>query len=580
MSHVFVSYSRSKQEMAFRICDRLKEMGLATWIDERSIRPGTSYPEEISSGINAASAVVLLLCSASNTSRDVHNEIGIADRRNVPVIPLRLEPVNYHPRLEYYLAHVQWIDATADLETALTTLRRQLALLSEPRGLPVESVARPMEGAPAAPRGQTASQARSLKMPTVMSEAGETVQQQLAAAICARHPDAEIKKIDRDKYLDIHLPVVHHQRGVYLAVNTSKGLIRFHLYVRDNAYKRRVLEGVSGMEAVSHGLRPLGQRGYASVPEAVEAALRFIDSLVPFKPSGSAGESRSQTGIVPSATLPEPSMVSPARSIQSYLAVSPSNVAHSLSTDVRQLLERVIVSLERRGDLLSPEALDSAYTMFRRRFGPQVLSELSGDDLLRGMMAGGDRSSLLYWLDHGDPENPSLGKGRFGLIGGGAQHARFGLFQRQGSSVWVAGSSKVREREVSLPEAIQLAGNYRDQLVAGARVLEPMPSMATEEEYVGLQEQLEAVAPDLVNRAWVHKYYHMLRPDLLDDYHVPQLQRSHLVRMGLIVPERDGRYVCGHRYAQVARELGVPMNVLAAALNHLTDTGWLGGGQS
>jgi 5-methylcytosine-specific restriction protein B len=240
----------------------------------------------------------------------------------------------------------------------------------------------------------------------------------------------------------------------------------------------------------------------------------------------------------------------------------------TLTPSIRHTIEQVLSRLQAQGVLLSARELETAYRAFRERYGPQVLAGLSGEPLLVGMFDGGNRSSLLHWLDHGDTEDPRLDKGRFGLIGGGGQYQRFGLFRRAGSTTWVAGPSKKNHRTLTIDQAIELAATYRDQLIAGAHVLDAMPSMASESEYVRLQEQLERVAPALCHRAWVHKYYHMLRPDLLDDYHIPKLQRAHLERLGLEIPVREGRYVCGHRYAQVARELGMPMNHLAAALNH------------
>ncbi len=129
MSHVFLSYSRKNSETAFRVYNRLQSTGMPAWIDQRSIRPGASYAEEIFLAINSASAVVLLLSSASNESKEIHKEVGIAASGNIPIIPLRLEPVTYHPALGYHLAALQWIDATDDLEWALATLQEQLGRL-------------------------------------------------------------------------------------------------------------------------------------------------------------------------------------------------------------------------------------------------------------------------------------------------------------------------------------------------------------------------------------------------------------------------------------------------------------------
>ena len=78
---------------------------------------------------------------------------------------------------------------------------------------------------------------------------------------------------------------------------------------------------------------------------------------------------------------------------------------------------------------------------------------------------------------------------------------------------------------------------------------------------------MSEIAPDVAEYAWGHKYFHMLNPGKLDDFHSPTYQRFHLVKVLQVPPSQDGRYVVAGRFVAMARELGIPMNHLTTALN-------------
>src|SRR3974377_1339546 len=67
-----------------------------------------------------------------------------------------------------------------------------------------------------------------------------------------------------------------------------------------------------------------------------------------------------------------------------------------------------------------------------------------------------------------------------------------------------------------------------------------------------------------------HKYLSLLAPTKLDDYHNPDYQRFHLIKMLQVPPEGEGRYVCAGRYGAIADELGIPINHLTTVLNEHT----------
>ena len=101
----------------------------------------------------------------------------------------------------------------------------------------------------------------------------------------------------------------------------------------------------------------------------------------------------------------------------------------------------------------------------------------------------------------------------------------------------------------SCQQAIEIARKHRDQLAKGVEVLDAFPANAGDAEYQELQQKLDPVAPDVSNLGWGHKYFSLL-PDKLDDYHSPDLQRFHLLKMLQLPPESDGRYVCAGRFVE------------------------------
>lgn len=234
-----------------------------------------------------------------------------------------------------------------------------------------------------------------------------------------------------------------------------------------------------------------------------------------------------------------------------------------LNERIKEDLLKRYEAMREHGELLSRARLEAAYLTFRRRFGPEVLASLDGEALLRTMHEHGNHDSLVYWLEFkNDEEFP----GRFGSIAGGSA-LKFGLYLRQETGIWMTGSSQ-HQRELSLQEAQEIARRHRDQLLQGSALLEQLPLHADDTGYRRLQEELAKAAPDVSRLSWGHKYFSLLHPEKLDDFHAEDLQRFHLIKLLQTPPEGEGRYLCAGRYVAIATELGLPMNHLTALLNH------------
>jgi tetratricopeptide (TPR) repeat protein len=77
----------------------------------RDIRPGEAWDAAIVEALVRSRVVVVLLSTASNSSSGVRNEVGIAGRRELPLLVLRLEDVEPSSKLEYHVGGLQWFDA-------------------------------------------------------------------------------------------------------------------------------------------------------------------------------------------------------------------------------------------------------------------------------------------------------------------------------------------------------------------------------------------------------------------------------------------------------------------------------------
>jgi 5-methylcytosine-specific restriction protein B len=233
-----------------------------------------------------------------------------------------------------------------------------------------------------------------------------------------------------------------------------------------------------------------------------------------------------------------------------------------LESSIKQRLLDRYQQMNAEGRLLSRSQLEVYHSTFRSRFGPDKPANLDGEALLE-MMHGQGKDSLVYWLEFkNDDEFPA----RFGSISGGSAF-KFGVFRRKETGTWVTADEGNNPKDLTVEEAVAIARKHRDQLLRGVDQLRQLPASGTDADYRGLQDGLDRDAPDVSGLAWGHKYFSLLFPDKLDDYHVPDLQRFHLLKMLQRPPEGPGRYICAGRFVAAAAELGVLLNNLSEVLN-------------
>jgi 5-methylcytosine-specific restriction protein B len=210
-----------------------------------------------------------------------------------------------------------------------------------------------------------------------------------------------------------------------------------------------------------------------------------------------------------------------------------SDLEPAIAKELKAALDRASAS----GDVMTLEQINQQLALFRDMFGPAALANLDGEDLLLRMHGRADPETrcLAYWLEFKNDQE--FGGHRFGGIGGGAA-MKYGLYQRQADNAWMGGSWTTPQ-VLSLQEAIAKAREQRDELLAGDRILREMDDIS-DAAYARLQAKMATAAPELSSDGWAHKYWFLLHPDKLDDFHSPRWQRFHLLKILQMPPDRVG----------------------------------------
>src|SRR6187431_2354474 len=108
---VFISFSQEDRPRAEAICRELEKSGIRCWIAPRDISEGEDWTAAIMEGMNQCCVMVMVFSGHTNGSSHVHREVSHAFKRNLTVIPVRVEETLASDRFEYYLESVQWLQA-------------------------------------------------------------------------------------------------------------------------------------------------------------------------------------------------------------------------------------------------------------------------------------------------------------------------------------------------------------------------------------------------------------------------------------------------------------------------------------
>jgi hypothetical protein len=127
---IFISYSSGDEAVARELRGYLDAAGYSCWMAPDDVAGPDPWAKQIIRAIETSRSMVVLISAKSNASEHVGREVELATSRHRPVLPVRIEDVQYDATLEYFLAGTQRVDAHAGaLATHRDRILRQLAAI-------------------------------------------------------------------------------------------------------------------------------------------------------------------------------------------------------------------------------------------------------------------------------------------------------------------------------------------------------------------------------------------------------------------------------------------------------------------
>ena len=114
--YVFISYSTKDRNIDDNLCAKLESRGIRVWYAPRNISSvsGRDYASSIVNAITECTHFVVIISRNSLQSEHVLNEIDLAFqeiRRNMHIVPLRIDEEEMGEAFRYYLSRQHWMDA-------------------------------------------------------------------------------------------------------------------------------------------------------------------------------------------------------------------------------------------------------------------------------------------------------------------------------------------------------------------------------------------------------------------------------------------------------------------------------------
>ncbi len=216
--------------------------------------------------------------------------------------------------------------------------------------------------------------------------------------------------------------------------------------------------------------------------------------------------------------------------------------------------------------ILTKRQVQGYVECFKKKFGPEALLALHGEDLLDAMHKHNTKDSLVYWLEFkNDEEFPNRA---FGAMRGGSA-LKFNIFWNSDTETWYKRSTEGRhyeKQEIDTSEAIDIAINHRNQLIASVEHMERLSEIPTQADYDKLQLKLAEIAPALYNLAWGHKYLSILFPTKLDDFQTLGFKAHYQTRLMLEHGEIEGRYSYAYPFVDLSHQFNLYVSQFTSLL--------------
>ena len=121
---VFVSYARSDSQFALKLARDLREAGANLWVDRFDIPIGARWDRSVQAALNACPSLLVILSPSAVASENVMDEVSFALSKNKKIVPVLYQNCD----IPFRLTRVQYIDFTADYDTAFPKLFKELGV--------------------------------------------------------------------------------------------------------------------------------------------------------------------------------------------------------------------------------------------------------------------------------------------------------------------------------------------------------------------------------------------------------------------------------------------------------------------
>jgi 5-methylcytosine-specific restriction protein B len=217
-----------------------------------------------------------------------------------------------------------------------------------------------------------------------------------------------------------------------------------------------------------------------------------------------------------------------------------------------------------KGDIKPVSQIDQEYIMFRKRFGPDVLKSIEGEELIETIFNVMNHDGLAYWLEFKNDE--MMDTRQYGSIAGGSS-LKYIMYKRKSDNNWMTGSPQ-KQVVLSLADAIEKGKKIRDAIVRGAEQISKFENPEYED-YIALQQSLDSDEDVKIGGyGWIHKYYHMLFPNYIDAFHTTGWQKHALLCYGE-KPESESLYALTGQLMKIITETGRPSSHIVRAMVHM-----------
>lgn len=120
----FLSHASDDEDVATRICERLRNGDITVFYSPDSIQASEHFPSALANGLNNSRVFVLLVSESSLQSGWVREEVDTAASVGMSIIPVYLKPVefpSFNP-IAIHLKYVQRLSVYADFDGEMETL--------------------------------------------------------------------------------------------------------------------------------------------------------------------------------------------------------------------------------------------------------------------------------------------------------------------------------------------------------------------------------------------------------------------------------------------------------------------------